>query len=505
MTEKDRIFDVTELQGKVRGRLVNGGSFLLMANLIAMGVSLIGQVIMARLLSPEAFGLIAMAMVIVNMAMVFKDFGFSSAIIQAKTITHTQVSQIFWVNLLLGLVIAGGLSASASAIAAFYGEERLVDLVRCLSVIFVIAPLGAQHLAILSRQMKFRAIAMINLASVLASLLVGVSAAAGMRSYWALMIMYLAYHLFSIVLSWSVLRWVPGIPSRHAKIMGLVKFGGNITGFNILNYFSMYIGNLLIGAKLGAVPLGFYDRAQALFMSPIKNLYRPLTSIMLPSLSRLVEQPVKYKKTYTGVLEKTSMMVMPLMAFSCVMGDWVVDFVLGSAWEEVGVLLSMFSILGITTCLSRPTGWLFTTQGRTNEFMIWGIVSSFIRIGAIAIGLLFGVKGVVLSYVAITVAVLLPGAVYLSGRKGPVSVLDQLQASWFPLLIAASIILVGYGLRMHALIPEGVFGLTAFSGVSALICSVCLFGLPKGRQIVRENISLAAELIRNARASFRKA
>lgn len=492
---KDEFFDVSGLSNGMRTRAIRGGSLLFATSILGMVLSMAAQVVLARLLTPDDFGVVAMGMVLVNFVMLFKDFGLSVAIIREPTITHREVTQIWWLNTLLGVGIGAAVFAGAPSVGVFYDDARVSLVLRSLSLVFVLAPMSAHHLAILNRKMRFGDVAKIGAWASFIGIAVGVFAGWSSHSYWALVWAQIAIHTSTLALAWSSTRWFPGMPGRDWSIRRMVGFGGNVTGFNLINYLSAYAGNLLIGWQFGAGPLGLYDKANSLFMTPVRNIYKPVSGVMVPALSRLSGDDDRYRRAYSEALEKTSLIIMPAMAWLSVSADWVVAALLGEKWQACSPLLMMFAIVGLGNCLARPTGWLFMTQDRTSEMLRWGVLSGLVRMGGVALGLFWGVVGVAASFCLISFLFLIPGSVFLSGRKGPVSARNQIVAALFPAAIALSAASIGLAVRTIEIVPEGLPGLTWMAGIFAAVYGIGLGGTRHGRRLVIDGLAMAADLL----------
>src|SRR4029079_7425197 len=181
--------------------------------------------VLARLLRPSAFGLLAMVAAIGLVLDLVKEFGLSSATIQKSDITHAQVSALFWINAGVGAVLAAGLFLAAPAIANFYGQPELESIARWLSIGFLASGLTVQHWALLRRQMRFGAIAGMETAAALVSFATAVVLALAGAGYWALVVQRLVSPLLLWGLSWWFCRWRPARPARAAGVRSLIGYG----------------------------------------------------------------------------------------------------------------------------------------------------------------------------------------------------------------------------------------------------------------------------------------
>ena len=237
--EKQTIFFDTEyLRADLKGRSIRGGA----ATISAQGVKFLlhtgSIVILARLLTPGDFGLIAMVATVTNFVRMFKDMGLSTATVQRAEINHAQISTLFWVNTAIGVTLAVLTAALAPAIAWFYGEPRLTVVTIVLAGTFIFSGLTIQHQALLRRHMCFVKLGVIEVAGLLVGVATAIVAAWRGAGYWSLIFMQLSVTGTIAVGVWAASGWRPGWPRRRAGSRSMLAFGRNITGFHIINYFA---------------------------------------------------------------------------------------------------------------------------------------------------------------------------------------------------------------------------------------------------------------------------
>ena len=244
---RDRVFYTDDLEKDLNSRSVRGGAATVAAQVASFVLRIISTAFLARLLTPEDYGLVAMTVVVTGFAGLFSDAGLTWATVQREEISHEQVSMLFWINAALGCLITLVLVAISPAVAMLYGEPRLL-LVTCgLGVTFLLGGLGVQHRALLRRWMRFNTLAIIDVISTFVGIITAlVMAYEGFR-YWSLVGMALVQALVSVVSAWLVMPWRPGAPRRKSGVGSMVRFGVDILLFNTVNYFSRNADNMLIG------------------------------------------------------------------------------------------------------------------------------------------------------------------------------------------------------------------------------------------------------------------
>ncbi len=293
-----QFFCTDHLKTELKQRSVRGGAVTLVAQAIKFVLRMGSTVVLARLLSPEDYGLIGMATVVIGFVQLFKDLGLSAATVQKSEINHQQVSTLFWINLIISFAIALLVIALAPLVARFYDEPLLRGITMALAITFIFGGLTVQHQALLQRQMRFAALAKIEIISMLVGVIVAVASAWYGLGYWALVHMQIATVITNAIAVWLSCSWRPGLPSQDSAIKSMLAFGGNLTGFRLVNYFSRNLDNLLIGRYWGSQQLGLYAKAYQLVLLPIEQINSPVNSVALPTLSSLQSEPEKYSKYY---------------------------------------------------------------------------------------------------------------------------------------------------------------------------------------------------------------
>jgi PST family polysaccharide transporter len=451
---------------------------------------------MARLLTPQDYGLIGMVAFVTGFVAMYKDLGLSAATIQKSEISVEQISTLFWVNVVLSLGITLLTAAIAPLVAWFYGEPRLTWITVVTSVGFLISGLAVQHEALLRRQMRYFALAAIGLTSVIGGYVVGITMARYGYSYWALVFSQLAVVSTNTALTIFLCRWVPSSPRRNTGVRSMIRFGGNLTGFATINYFSRNLDNLLIGRFWGAQQLGLYSRAYQLMGLPIDQINEPVTTVAVPSLSRLTDSPEDYRRAYLRMLEKIALVTMPGVVFMLVTSDWIIHILLGSQW--VGAI-RIFVLLGITALfqpVANTTGWLLVSQGRTHHMLQWGLISGPIIMASIVAGLPWGAVGVAASYAFTRVCIVDPLLYWFVGREGPVHTVDFYKTMAPFVASSSSALIAALAFRRWTTVNSGFWTISICFIITAIATILTLAIIPAGRRALRDVKNSGLLLIR---------
>jgi len=445
---------------------------------------------MARLLSPQDYGLIGMVAVITLYISMFKDMGLSLATVQKAEITDEQISTLFWINVGLSVAITVFTIAISPAIAWLYREPKLTAISIVTTIGFLLGGLSVQHEALLKRQMRFSALGIIGFTAMVMGYAVGIAMGWRGYGYWALVGSQLALIGTNTLLVWLVCRWVPGLPKRAAGVRPMLSLGRNIAGFAMLNVFARNMDVLVIGRQLGAQPLGLYAKAYQLINLPTDNTNEPLNTVALPALSRLTDSPERYREAYLRMLEKVVLIIMPCVAVMFAASDWVVYLILGSKWQPTASVLVFLTLSGLYYPVANSALWLLISQGRGRDMFRWALLGAPISILSYVIGLRWGVIGVAASYSLARLFVIDPLLYWFAGREGPVSTGDIYRSSLPFAAAAVGGALVCLGLRQVVAIHSPLVGLIGCGLVVGTCDLAILWAFPVGRSAIRDMIQM---------------
>lgn len=498
----EEYFRTDRLKADLGARAARGGLVTFATQGFKFAAGMAATVVLARLLTPADYGLIGMVAVVTGFVALFKDLGLSAATVQREELDGGQVSTLFWVNVGVSLLVGVVTAVLAPAVAWFYGEPRLAPVTLAYAAGFLAGGLSVQHEALLKRQMRFGVLAAAEAAALLASILTTVVLAWRGFGYWALVAGHLALSLVYMVAVWFACGWRPGRPRRGAGVRQLLGFGGNLTGFAVINYFARNLDNVLIGRFWGGFQLGLYAKAYQLLLLPLDQISYPLTNVAVPALSRLNGEPERYRRAYLRILEKLALVTMPGIALMMATADWVVLLVLGPQWVEAGRIFALLGVAALIQPVTNTTGWLFITQGRTRDMFRWAPVGAVVVVSAFVVGLPWGAAGVATAYSAAWVLVVTPLLLYWVGRSGPVRARDIYVAIVPAALAALAVVAAVLAMRRLWVPPGPLAGLlvAAVVALPAALAAVC--ALPAGRRALRDMRAVVADMRRGGGAGL---
>ncbi|HMS82078.1 MAG TPA: lipopolysaccharide biosynthesis protein [Nitrospira sp.] len=485
---RSSINDVEDTKRDLAGRSLRGSASLFASEVGSNIFRLLGTVVMARLLTPEHFGLVGMVTALAAFAEMFKDLGLGTATIQQKEITHEQISTLFWVNVAIGVGFMLAFAGCASLISRFYGDERLFWICLAISSTFVFGGLTVQHQAVLRRQMNFPQLASIQFVSTAVSMVVGIVLAWQGLEYWALVWKEVSRGVVQMSGTWVVSQWRPGLPVRGAGVRNMLRMGSHVTGFNVLVFASKFLDQVLLGKLWGAEPVGLYKQAGQLLRMPVNLFIYPVTYVMTPALSSLQRDPDRYRSYFNRVVSFLAFIYIPLIVYVAAYSESLITLVLGEKWVGAVPVLQILALGAIVEPIAGTCGIVMISCGRTKDYFRLGVAQSIVQTFAIIVGVMWGLYGVAVACAVFTL-VSFPFVLWFSCKDTPIGVGLIYQAVGRPLIASGfmSVMLIALSqyVRVHSAIVE--------IGYSMVLAPVLYLGiwllLPGGKQRLVEQLS----------------
>jgi PST family polysaccharide transporter len=371
-----------------------GAAVTLSGQALRIVLQFAGVVVLARLLRPHDYGLLAVVVVVVGVGEIFRDFGLSNAAIQARTLSTAQRDGLLWVNAAIGLVLTGLAVAVAPLVALVFDADALRPMVQACAVTFAFNGLATQYRADLTRRMRFARLVSCDIAGQAIGLSLGIALAAGGAGYWALVAQLTGQSAATLVALVLVAGWLPGRPRRGAGLGSFLRLGKNLAFSTIVNYASNNLDTVTIALRLGPVPLGVYNRGFSLLMSPLNQLRSPATTVALPVLSRLQDDHARageYLKRGQLAFGYTVCATLAITAGGSVP---IVRLVLGERWSAVAPVLTFLAIAGASTMLAFVGFWVYVARGLGGQLLRYTMVTAVLQSICVVGGSWWGVNGV---------------------------------------------------------------------------------------------------------------
>ena len=388
--------------------VVKGTGWTVVSRLGSQVFSIVSVTIVARLVAPEAYGLVGMAQVLIGFAGLFRDIGTAAAIVQRQDLDEELLSSVFWLNLALGAAVTAACLAIAPGVAWFYRQPAVLPVFQALSLSFLIASCSNVHAALAMRRFQFARITAAELSGGAAGLLAAVTGALLGAGVWSLVAGALANAAVATLVFVAAVRWRPQARFSPAKLRALASFGLNLSGFNMVNYFGRNTDNLLIGKFLGATPLGFYGFAYNLMLYPVQAVAQTLGRVLFPAFARMQDDYQRLGHAYLRACAAIAFLTFPMMAGVAILAAEFVAVLLGPRWAPVAPVLRILAPVGLVQSVVTTVGHLYTTTGRTDLMFRWGSLASLLMVMSFVAGLPWGMLGVAAAYALVMMLMAVP-------------------------------------------------------------------------------------------------
>jgi len=271
------------------------------------------SIMLARILTPDDFGLIAMVLVFSGFATLLSELGLGAALVQRAELAHGHINAAFWANLVAGFVLALTFFVLAPVLASFYSHPALEAISRAVALLFIVSALGVVQGALLQREMSFRRMALVEIAATVIAGCVAVVLATSGFGVWSLVTQLLLAQTLRTTMLWWASSWRPTLTLDRTSLRELWGFSSHLMGFNVFNYWIRNLDNLLIGKFVGASDLGIYSRAYGLMLLPVSQLSRVTNRVMFPALSSIHTDIERSKSLYLKATRSIALVGFPTM------------------------------------------------------------------------------------------------------------------------------------------------------------------------------------------------
>lgn len=437
-------------------------------------LNLTALIILARLLKPSDYGLIAMSTAAIGIAAVLGDFGLSLAALRAEELSTAQKNNLFWLNTGIGVISAGFVAAASPLIGIFFNNSVVGAITLALSITFLLNALAVQFKVDINRDSRFLALGLIDLIAQGIAVLAGVLAALFGWSYWALVVQQVVNAGGALIFSILLSRWRPGLPRRGVSLISHLRFGRDTLALQLANYATENIDSIALGRGSGSGPLGLYNRAFQIVVLPLNQVMAPLTRVYLPFFSKAYVE-TRLAEALLAVQSKVIVGIVGPIALLGAVAPVLIPVLLGPDWGISGLLISILAIGGAFQALGYVYYWAFLALGKTGKLFaseLWGRVPMVILIVSLAP---LGAVPVAWSVVFGQVAIWVTGSFFYGPRAGlPVALLLRSNMrGLFAIVLATSITTL---LRCSQVLGFGlgcVAALTISWGLVALAVTGC--------------------------------
>ena len=383
-----------------------------LAKISAQGINLFVRVgslmVLARLLDPKDFGLVAMVTAVTGVFALFRDAGLSMVTIQRPTISREEISTLFWLNMLAGTIVAALSVAIAPLLVTFYHEPRLFWVTVVLASGFLFNAAGAQHSALLQRNMRFTTISAIDIVSQTISALVGIALAMSDFEYWAIVASTIVSPAVSTLGVWSVSPWTPGLPRWGINLGAMIRLGGLATFNSLIMYVAYNLEKVLLGRFWGAESLGLYGRGYQLINIPTDGLNSAGGEVAFSALARLQSEPLRLRDYFLKGYSAIVALTVPLTISCALFANDIILIILGHKWAEVVPIFRLLIPTMLFFALINPLAWLLFSIGMVGKSVRLAMVLAPLVMASYVVGLPYGPTGVAVAYSSVLMLWLIP-------------------------------------------------------------------------------------------------
>lgn len=430
----------------LKAKTIRGGFARTCAQAVELLLRLVGLMVLARLLSPKDFGIVGMATAFTGFLNLFRDFGLSSAAIHRTEVTEEEFATLFWLNVSVGAALALTTILVAPAISRFYHDPRLLGIMCALAIAFLLNAAGVQHAVILQREMRFTAMAVIRVISLVIGTLVGIVGAIIGYGYWALVAGSITFPLIVTIGFWIATGWIPRRVRRWSDVRSMVRFGGTVTLTSLVGYVGTNCDKILLGRFWGANMLGLYGRAYQLINIPTEGLNLSAGEVAFAALSRLQDDPNRFKSYFLKGYALVLTITLPITAVCALFANDIVVVFLGPGWISAAPLFRFLAPTVLVLAVINPLNWLLPALGLVDRNLKMVLVFTPMMIAGDLVALRFGPQGVALAYSTIMLLWAVPAIVW--AVEGTIfSPRDLLVTASKPLVSSIAAAGVGVGMR----------------------------------------------------------
>jgi PST family polysaccharide transporter len=473
MSHIDRHFRLDAVHADLRARSVRSGFIAVAARATQILLQIGSVVVLARVLTPEDFGVIALVVPIMLLVSAVTNLGLQTSVIQRDALDQREVSGLFWLGARVNLLVCAAMAAIGPVLARVYEDARVTGVALVWAAILYIATLAAVPEALLKRQLRFGMVLGLHVGALAVATVAAIGAALLGAGYWALLIQVGGMEVGRAGAVWLASGWRPARPSRDAAagagVRELGAYWGNLAGYRVLNWLGEHTDRVIVGVIASTTVVGFYDSARRWAWYPFVELYISLSDVAVASFSRLRDDAARYAAVVRMAVTPLLAACLPAIAFLFVEARVVVLVLLGDQWLDAVPYVRLMCVAAFAGSLRHVTTWLYLSRGETRRQLRWALFfQTPIQIAAVIAGVRWGAFGVAAGFTAANVLLALPAVAWCL-RVTPISMRAYGAMVWRPVVSA---LVAALALALAA--PRLVAGLAP---VVALPVALLLYGI----------------------------
>lgn len=432
----------------LRSLAVRGAGMNVFSGATGIGIQMVATVLLARLLLPRDFGLVAMVITFSLLLTNAPINGFIDSILQRGDIDQALATNLFWINLGLSILLTGTFAVAAPLVALFYHEPAVAPITVGMSITVLLSSAPCIHASLLRKAMRFPALARNDVVARAASVAASIAFALAHWGYWALVMGQIALALSTCIGVWLLCPWVPGLPQRRAGTRKTLEFAAHISTRYGINYFVRNFDNLLVGWRFGANPLGYYKKAYDLFTMPLTQIVSANANVAVSALSRVREDRPQFLRYLMGATGMLAFLGMGIAGDFTLIGKDIIRLLLGPNWATAGWIFTFFAPAMGIMMVNGVHGWVHVSLGHADRWLRWGIFEWVVTCSLFFCGLPWGPQGVAVAWCVSFWLLTLP-AIWYAGRPIGLGVGPVVAVIWRYIAAALAAALVCYAIGEH--------------------------------------------------------
>lgn len=445
MTEQYETAALSAPRGLGR-RAVNGVFWTFASNWGDQLSRLVVFAILARLLDPKSFGLIALAWVFTGLVDVVAEQGLVDALIQRKEIARVHLNTAFWMVVTLGVVLMLVLMALSLPLAAVLHEDALAPVLVGLAVVIPIGSLSHVQRALLNRELAFRSLALRTLVGIAVGSVIGIGAALLGFGVWSLVVQRVSTQLAGTIVLWRVTPWRPAFEFGYGEARQLFGFGKHVVGFRLMNFANSNVDNFLVGAVLGPVALGLYTVGYRILRLVIQLTSNLIDGVAFPLYSRLQDDPDRFRRAYYKSSTFAALLAFPGFTTILVLAPQLVSVLFGPQWSGSVPVMQVLALVGMVRSVNYLNSSTLTALGKPNWRVVIVGVTTVLIVAALLISVWFGIVAVAVASLIVGIVVA-PVPYWAVHRLVPFSIARYLKGIGTPLAVSILLGLTMFGVQ----------------------------------------------------------
>ena len=428
--------------GGVFWNLVNSGTIAVL--------QFLNLALLARLITKADFGLMALAAVVIGFARVWVDLGLGNAIVQRQQLTRDQLSTFLWLGIGMGTLVWLVMAALAPWIAGYYEEPGLARLIMMVGATFLLCPVANQYLLLLTRELRFRSIAIAEIIAKVAAVGLTLALAAAGHGPWSLAwgMLVSEFMRAALLCVFGLDLFRPGLTFQPRTLSDLKSFGMFQLGTRMIQSFIQELDVLIIGKVIGREGVGIYSYAKQLVLAPILMIVPIVTQVSFPTLARVQTDPERFRGIFLRSLRTLAFLVFPVCGLLMVTADEVVILCFGRAWGETLLIVQILAIFAALRAVTMLLSVMMNACGRMRRQFMWNLAQLVLASLAMVPMAERGLTGVAWAWTGLQLGLVLPGWLALVRPVCGASLRGYFGTFLVPMAVSALVVVAGYAAQM---------------------------------------------------------